>query len=104
MTATIAIEDLSGQEFHGRVIEIKPAITTREKKQSEWKEEQALEQERRRMEGYVEEEKVVKKAAPVKPRKKGENLPTVDEFLEMVGRTNKPKRKLPVEAPSELEE
>lgn len=58
ISATIAIEDLTGQMLKGRRVEVKPAITTNEKarreKQAAWLEKQGrLEEERRAQEDGV---------------------------------------------------
>lgn len=86
LTATIAIESLNGKELNGRVVELKPAITTREKKRAEalreW-EQRCLEEDRRVAQGYPR--RVV---APPPKKQIADHGMTVDEFLEMVGRTN----------------
>lgn len=102
LTATIAIENLNGKELNGRVVELKPAITTREKQKKEalreW-EQRCLEEDRRVAEGYPRRE-----VAPP-PKKKMEDFGiTVDEFLEMVGRTNSRTAKKPPTAAEYNEE
>lgn len=105
LTATIALEELNGKEFHGRIVELKPAITTREKRIQEatgdW-EQRSLEKERRSAEGYADEDEGEKKpeskAKAVVPSKDG-TIKTTDEFFDFVGRRVKPKPQVPVEEP-----
>ncbi len=68
------------------MVELKPAITTREKQMKqalhEW-EQRCLEEDRRVAQGYPRRE------VPLPPKKKIADFGiTVDEFLEMVGRSN----------------
>ncbi|CAM9657814.1 unnamed protein product [Laminaria digitata] len=107
LTATIALEELNGKEFHGRIVELKPAITTREKRiqetTEEW-EQRSLEKERRSAEGYADEdegekgegESRAKKAAV--PSKDG-SIQSTDEFFDFVGRRVKPKPQISGEDP-----
>ncbi|CAM9379866.1 unnamed protein product [Ectocarpus sp. 6 AP-2014] len=86
LTATIAIETLNGKELKGRVVELKPAITSREKRRKQalrdW-EQRCLEEDRRVEQGYPRRE------VPLPEKKKMADFGvTVDEFLEIVGRTN----------------
>lgn len=106
LTATIALEELNGKEFHGRIVELKPAITTREKRIQEatgdW-EQRSLEKERRSAEGYSDEDEGEKKgeskAKAVVPRSKDGTINTTDEFFDFVGRRVKPKPQVLVEEP-----
>lgn len=99
MTATIAIEDLNGKEINGRVVELKPAVTTREKLRRqatmEWEETEALERERRAAAGYTDEmeedseregEEVEEGLAPTKAAKQtGEgSMPNYAAFRELI--------------------
>eukprot|EP00752_Nemacystus_decipiens_P003196 g2957.t1 len=102
LTATIAIENLNGKELNGRVVELKPAITTREKEMKEalrqW-EQRCLEEDRRVAQGYPRRE------VPPPPKKKMADFGvTVDEFFEMVGRTNSRTAKRPPTAAEYSEE
>lgn len=93
LTATIAIESLSGQELNGRVVELKPAITTRERKRKEllreW-EERCLEEDRRVAQGYP------RRVVPPPEKKKIKDYGmTLEEFFSAVGRTNSRTAKKP---------
>lgn len=104
LTATIALEELNGKEFHGRIVELKPAISTREKQRQaateEW-EQRSLEKERRAAEGYEKEEEAEKRGGKVKaavPPNDG-TIQSTDEFFDFVGRRVKPKPQISVEDP-----
>lgn len=102
LTATIAIENLNGKELNGRVVELKPAITTREKQMKQalhdW-EQRCLEEDRRVAQGFPRRE------VPLPPKKKIADFGfTVDQFLEMVGRTNSRTAKRPPTASEYNEE
>ena len=115
LTATIAIEDLSGKEFHGRVVELKPAILPQEKQRSEakreWQERLALERESPiaddHHEASVAEDVEVEKGdgaesdADEARQSKPTSMPSAEMFLEMVGRRVKPKPPVPTNPESE---
>lgn len=84
------------------MVELKPAVTTRERKMKEalrdW-EQRCLEEDRRVAQGYPRRE------VPLPAKKKVEDFGfTVDEFLEMVGRTNSRTAKKPPTAAEYTEE
>ena len=105
LTATIALEELNGTEFHGRIVELKPAVTTREKRIREatedW-EQRSLEKERRSEECYADEDEGEKKGEgktkAALPSKNG-SIHSTDDFFDFVGRRAKPKPQVPVEDP-----
>lgn len=107
LTATIALEELNGKEFHGRIVELKPAITTREKRiqetTEEW-EQRSLEKERRSAEGYADEDEGEKREGESRAKKaavpsKDGSIQSTDEFFDFVGRRVKPKPQISVEDP-----
>lgn len=105
LMATIALEELNGKEFHGRIVELKPAITAREKRMQEatgdW-EQRSLEKERRSAEGYADEdeggEKGESRADSPLPSKDG-TIHTTEAFFDFVGRRVKPKPQVSAEEP-----
>lgn len=114
LVATIAIEELNGKELHGRVVELKPAITPRERRRKEaekdWRERLALERESRLMvdDGTAarrredeEGDKRIESEAKEMQQSTKKSKTSTSEFLSMFGRRMKPKPVVPTDTESE---
>lgn len=112
--ATIAIEELNGKELHGRVVELKPAITPQERRRKEaekdWQERVTLGQESRLMVddgtatgGGDDEEGDNGIENKAKGTQQSTTTPktSASEFLGLFGRRAKPKPEVPTDPESE---
>lgn len=112
--ATIAIEELSGKELHGRVVELKPAITPQERRRREaekdWRERLTLEQDSRLMvddgtatggEDDEEGNKRIESKVKEMQRSTTTSKTSASEFLGLFGRRVKPKPEVPTDLESE---